>query len=229
MPRVDNVRQLVEHFERTILSGEYAPGDLLPPERAISDRMGVSRSVVREALGRLAGLGLVRSQHGSGTRVIAPDGQEVTAAYQRLLKLSDFRLEHLAEVRLLLETTIARLAASSRTDEHLARMDAAQKVLANTRRSLETHVEADLEFHAALADATGNPLFRMVLAPIQQLLIESRRRTLGRYGSELAHRHHARILDAVRAGDPGAAEEAMGEHLQANSRHLHEVADTPQV
>lgn len=224
MPRVDHVRQLVEHFEQAILSGEYAPGDLLPSEREISASRRVSRSVVREALSRLASLGLVRSQHGSGTRVAVPSGEEVTAAYQRLLSLSDFRLEHLAEVRLPLETTIARLAATKRTDEHLARMEEAQKALGSSRRSLEAHVAADLEFHAALADATGNPLFGMVLAPIQQMLIESRRRTLGRYGSEIAFRHHARILDAVRAGNPDEAAEAMREHIEANVQHLLEVA-----
>src|SRR5436309_12395879 len=93
MPRVAAVRKLVEHFERAILSGEYAPGGLLPPEREISARMDVSRSF-REALGRLASLGLVRSQHGSGTRVAAPSGKEVTAAHQRLLSLTDSRPAH---------------------------------------------------------------------------------------------------------------------------------------
>jgi DNA-binding FadR family transcriptional regulator len=72
MPRTDHVTHLAEHHERAILSGELAPGDLLPSEREIGARTGVTRSVVREALGRLASLGLVRSVHGSGTRVEAP-------------------------------------------------------------------------------------------------------------------------------------------------------------
>ena len=95
-----------------------------------------------------------------------------------------------------------------------------------TRASLEAHVKADLEFHALLAEATGNPLFGIVLTPIQELLIESRRRTVGRHGAALAHEHHARILDAVRAGDPAAAAEAMRMHLEANYRHLSENTES---
>lgn len=217
----DHVSALAGHYERAILSGELAPGDLLPSERDISARMGVSRSVVREALGRLASLGLVRSQHGSGTRVEAPTSKQVTVGYQRLLTRPDFKLEDLSAVRLPLETTIARLAALQRSDEDLARLEKTQKVLGNARRSLEAHIKADLDFHLALANATGNALFGIVLAPIQQLLVESRRRTLGRYGAEIAHRHHAKILDAVRAQDARAAEREMRRHIEANFRHLH--------
>ncbi|MBY0524379.1 MAG: FadR family transcriptional regulator [Gemmataceae bacterium] len=220
MSRNDHVSQLADQLERSILSGELAPGDQLPSEREISARMGVSRSVVREALGRLASLGLVRSQHGSGTRVEAPNTRQVTLGYQRLLTRPDFRMEQMAEVRLPLETTIAALAATHRTDEHLKRLEKSQKVLGNPRRSLEAHATADMKFHAILADATGNPLFRTVLAPIQQLLIESRRHTLGRYGSEIAFAHHAKILAAVRAGDARAARKAMREHIDANFKHL---------
>jgi DNA-binding FadR family transcriptional regulator len=224
MSRTDHVTQLADWLEQAILSGEFRPGDLLPSEREISTRRGVSRSVVREALGRLASLGLVRSVHGSGTRVEAPSSRQVTVGYQRLLSRPDFRLEDLAAVRLPLETAIAAQAAERRSDDDLARMERAQQVLANPRRSLEAHAEADLEFHAALADATGNPLFRVVLAPIQQLLIASRRQTLGRYGSEIAHRHHEAILAAVRDRNPGAAARAMREHIEANFQHLRDVA-----
>src|SRR5262249_2280609 len=122
-----------------------------------------------------------------------------------------------------LETAIAALAAAMRTAEHLERLEKTQKVLGNPRRSLEAHVQADLEFHATLADATGNPLFQTVLAPIQQLLIERRRRTVGRSGSEIPSRHHATILAAVAAGDAAAAAQAMREHIEANFQHLHEA------
>jgi GntR family transcriptional repressor for pyruvate dehydrogenase complex len=220
--RTDNVSQVADHLERAILTGQMATGDVLPSERGLSAQLGVSRSVVREALHRLASLGLVRSVHGSGTRVEAPTSRAVTVGYQRLLQRPDFRLADLAAVRLPLETIIAALAAQKRTPADLERLAEAQKVLGNPRRSLDVHVQADLDFHAALADATGNPLFQVVLGPIQQLLMESRRRTLGRFGSEIAHRHHAQILAAVAAGDATAAERAMREHIEANFQHLHE-------
>jgi GntR family transcriptional repressor for pyruvate dehydrogenase complex len=220
MSRTDRVSEVVSRFEQAILSGQLAPGDQIPSEREISAQMSISRSVVREALGRLASLGLVRSVHGSGTVVEAPNSRQVTVGYQRLLSRPDFHLHDLAAVRLPLETTIVGLAAAKRTKEHLARLAKAQKVLGNPRRSLEAHVKADLDFHATLAAATGNPLFQVVLAPIQQLLIESRRRTLGRYGSEIAFQHHARILEAVQAGNATAAVRAMREHIETNFQHL---------
>jgi GntR family transcriptional repressor for pyruvate dehydrogenase complex len=222
MPRADRVSEVVQYLEQAILSGKWAPGDVLPSERDISAEIGVSRSVVREALGRLASLGLVRSVHGSGTRVEAPSDKPITAGYRRLLRQGEFRPSDLAAVRLPLETTIARLAAEHRTAEHLERLERAQQLLGNPRAGLEAHVQADLEFHAVLAEASGNPLFGIVLAPIQELLIESRRRTLGRHGAELAHGHHEAILQAVRTGDAAAAESAMRAHIEANSEHLAE-------
>jgi DNA-binding FadR family transcriptional regulator len=149
----------------------------------------------------------------------------VALGYQRLLRRPDVKLEHLAAIRLPLETAIASLAAVQRTDDHLAQLEKAQKVLANPRRTLESHVKADVAFHAILADATGNPLFQVVLEPIAELLSESRRQTLEHYGAELAHRHHEKILDAVRRWDREAAAQAMREHIDANYRHLAELAE----
>src|SRR4051812_1671007 len=100
MPTTDRVSEISQVYERMILAGALSPGDLLPSEREISARMGVSRTVVREALGRLASLGLVRSVHGSGTRVAVPTSRAVTVGYQRLLIRTDYRLEDLAAVRL---------------------------------------------------------------------------------------------------------------------------------
>jgi DNA-binding FadR family transcriptional regulator len=99
-------------------------------------------------------------------------------------------------------------------------MGRTQEVLGASRGGLEAQVEADLEFHALLAEASGNPLFGMVLAPIQELLIESRRRTLGRHGARLAFEHHAAILEAVKNRDEQGAMEVMRLHLEMNVKHL---------
>ncbi len=223
MASLDRVTDLVHRLEGDILSGKLAPGHRLPSERELSLEHGVSRSVVREALGRLESLGLLSRVHGSGTRVETPDGRQATAGYQRFLQLADLRPQDLGEVRLPLETAIAALAAERRTEKHLARLEKTQAALGNPRGTLESHAKADLEFHTTLAAATGNPLFQLILEPIQQLLIESRRRTLGQYGAELAHEHHAKILAAVQKRDAAAAAEAMRFHIEANLQHLREV------
>lgn len=220
MSHIDRVSQIAAKLEQAILSGELTPGDQIPSEREISARLKVSRSVVREALGRLASLGMVHSVHGSGTRVAAPTSKQVTLGYERLLRGAIYRLEDVSAVRLPLETSIVAVAARKRSAEHLARLEKSQTILGNPKRSLEAHVKADLEFHITLAEATGNPVFAIVLAPIQELLIESRRRTLRRYGAELAHQHHAKILKAIAAGDADTAVRAMRFHLETNYEHL---------
>lgn len=226
--RVKSVQQRVGDvtalLERQIVSGDLAVGEYLPAERTLCEQLGVSRSVVREALGRLASLGLVESRHGSGTRVARPSGREISVGYERLMRRSDAPLEDLAVVRLPLETTIAALAAAGRTESHLAQLEATQRILGNPRKSLGAHVKADGAFHAILAEATGNRFLPLVLTPIHDLLIESRLRTLRRYGAALAHSHHEKILSAVREQDPGAAVLAMREHLTVNSRHLQELS-----
>ena len=229
MSRVDRVSEVVEVLEDKILGGGLNPGDPLPSEREISAQLGVSRTVVREAIGRLASLGLVQSVHGSGTRVAAPNGRQISAGYESLLRWTDCRLEDLAAVRLPLETTIAALAATHRSEGHLAMLDATQRILGNPAKSLKAHVKADLDFHAILAEATGNAIFQLVLAPIRELLVESRTQTLGRHGADLAHRHHAVILAAVRDQDASRASQAMREHIEANFQHLREAAASPEA
>lgn len=220
----DRVSEITRQLEQAILSGELAQGDFLPAERRLSEQYGVSRSVVREALGRLSSLGLISSRHGSGTRVAPPTGREISVGIGRLLRNSDAGLEELAVVRLSLETTIASLAALHRDEDHLARLADTQRILANPRKSLAAHVKADAEFHSLLAEASGNRFFPLVLAPIHERLTDSRLKTLRQYGAHIAHEHHDKILEAIREQDPVAAAAAMREHLTVNSRHLEEIS-----
>lgn len=220
----DLVSDLANQLERAILRGEYAVGERLPAERKLCEQLGVSRSVVREAIGRLASAGLVQSHHGSGTRVTRPSAKHVGAGYKRLLGNSDSLLAELTTVRLSLETKIVELAASHRSEDQLSLLEETLSILGNSRKPLTARAKADADFHSILAEATGNAVFPLVLAPIHDLLLESRRRTLGQYGSELAHQHHSRILEAIRRKDPRAAREAMETHLAINSEHLRDLA-----
>ena len=226
----DRVDAVVAELEKMILKEGLEPGDRLPTERDLSSQLDVSRSVVREGIKRLQSLGRVVSLQGSGTRVASPSGEQVAAGYRWLFQHADLRLEHLAAVRIPLETTIAALAAEHRTNAHLVRLEQAQLRLSDESRSLKSAVEADANFHAILAEATGNPIFQMILGPIQELLFESRRRTISRYGAMLGYNHHQRILAAVRAQQPQQAYQAMADHLQINATQLAELnADHGQV
>ena len=99
MAAIDQASRIAERLERDILAGKFAPGDLLPSERDISAQLGVSRNVVREALGRLASLGLVRRAHGSGTRVEPPSGRAVVLGYRPDAEVHDVQGRPLAVSR----------------------------------------------------------------------------------------------------------------------------------
>lgn len=223
---MDLVERVADDLEQMILNGRLLPGDRLPPERELGTTMGVSRSVVREAIKRLQSLGLVSSLQGSGTRVERPSSKPLIVGYGRLMRYGEATLEQLSVVRLPLETTIVALAAKSRTEAHLNQLKDAQRQLKDESPTFEAQAKADLLFHATLAEATGNPVFQIVLAPIQEMLIESRRKTLTAYGVELAYQHHQRILDAIEKQDVEGAVEAMTEHLQANVEHLRTLRAT---
>jgi GntR family transcriptional repressor for pyruvate dehydrogenase complex len=227
-PVRDRVTEVSVRLEEMILSHQLATGALLPPERELSAQMGVSRSVVREALRRLQSVGLVTSLQGSGTRVAEPTGKQVVVGYERLMRHAVCSLKDLSSARAPLETTIAAMAAEHRTDDDLARLEMTQNVLGDPSCDLQTHINADVSFHALLAEATRNPIFPLLLSPIQELLVESRRQTLSQYGAQLAHEHHATILAAVRARDAAAASQAMARHMETN---LHQLAscDAPVV
>ena len=220
MARVELVTWVANQLEEEILAGNVKPGEPLPPERQISARLGVSRSVVREAIGRLSSLGLIHSVHGSGNRVQPPNSQPIVMGYRRLLSQGMLKPEHIGVVRLPLETTIARMAAVHRLPEHLDQLKATQVKLGDLDNTLEAHIDADMTFHMVLATATGNPLFQCVLEPIQQMVMTGRRLALGKHGAELAHQHHASILAAVEAGDPDRAADEMRVHMEANYASL---------
>ncbi|MBL8828325.1 MAG: FadR family transcriptional regulator [Planctomycetaceae bacterium] len=224
MPTIDLVERVANELEQKILGGEIGPGQRLPPERALGTQLGVSRSVVREAIKRLQSLGLVASVQGSGTRVERPSRKPLRLSLERLVRAGDVSINDIWAVRIPLETAIAVMAAERRTDEHLRELESLQEVLQDPNTSVDDRARADANFHATLAEATGNCLFSIVLAPLIELMTESKRQTIGAYGSESAYTHHAKILDAVRRQDVHAAEEAMQEHLSTNYEYLRELA-----
>lgn len=124
------------------------------------------------------------------------------------------RISDLMEVRELLEPAIAALAAQRATPEHLEAMQQAVEIMDASFDDPERFVEADLDFHLALAEGTGNPLIPLLLDPIIDLLREHRIQVFRVGGAARGQFHHKRILEAVRQRDPEAARAAMIAHLR---------------
>jgi GntR family transcriptional regulator, transcriptional repressor for pyruvate dehydrogenase complex len=207
---------VAERIAERILTGEVAAGDTLPPERELCREFGVSRTVIREAIRSLSGKGLVEAVGGSGVRVLTVDAATVGESLRNLLRSSDVDYAKVDEVRRAIEIAAAGVAAARRTPEDVARADGELRRMRDRIDDLEECVQADLAFHRAIADATRNELYSMLLDSLGAPLADVRRTNLGRGGIARRRRiiaAHRRILDAVAAGDADGARTAMESHL----------------
>ena len=197
-----------------ILDGRLRPGDRLPSERALSTALGVSRPTVREAIRALQAMNIVESRHGSGTFVSSLGVEELLRPLQFALALSDFGLEHLFEVRLMLEPGAAAQAAERAADEELGELRECARSGSVRDLTADELVRLDVELHERIARAAHNPLLERLLATIAALAQESRGYTV--HLPEVAQRtagEHRSIVDAICARDPERARVAMGNHI----------------
>lgn len=208
--------QIVEQIEGYILKGELKPGDKLPAERELAEQFGVSRTAIREAVKALTQKGLVEAYPGRGTFVINSTPQAVRHSLDLLVKFDGSEgTRSLVEVREILEPEIAALAASRAKDEHLKVMQDAVVVMDASLDDIDAFIEADLDFHLALAEGTGNVLIPTLTDTLVVLLREQRKRiALVKGGMVRAQKHHKKILEAVLQRDAGAARQSMRAHLE---------------
>lgn len=208
--------QIVQQVEDSITQGQLKPGDQLPAERDLAQRFGVSRTAVREAVKTLREKGLVEAYSGRGTFVTNGTSQAIRQSLDLMIRINKQEgSANLAELRLVLEPEIAGLAASRIEDQLLTTMREAVAVMERNLHDPDAYVEADLDFHLALAEAAGNPLILSLLDSIVGLLREQRSRIFDVDGGpERGQFHHKRILAAIEKHDPDAARETMRAHLQ---------------
>lgn len=206
--------QIVDQIERRILAGDLKIGDQLPAERELAEQFAVSRTAVREAIKTLREKGLVEIRLGRGTFVTSGAAGAVRRSLGLLLKTEN-GFVNLEEVREILEPEIAALAATRISEEYITAMTEAVETMDTALDNVEIFVEADLDFHLALAEATQNPIIPSLMDSIIDLLREQRKRT-GNVEGGLARGqyHHKKILEAVIQHDPQAARKAMQDHLQ---------------
>ncbi len=208
------VYQLVaDRLLHQIRARRLNPGDVLPPEHELARRYGVGRSSVREALRLLESKGLIRPQ-GHGSFVVAEYGNALVDSVRFLLNLEAFDLEELYEIRKVLETELAALAAVRRGEAHLARMEEAIGEMERGLSSQARYIQADLRFHLTVAEATRNRVAVYVMRAIRDPLHRALASVYHIPGSpQKSIAQHRAILEAVREGDPDAARRRMAEHL----------------
>ncbi len=208
--------QIVRQIEESIVKGALKPGDQLPAERDLAQRFGVSRTAVREAVKALREKGLVEAYSGRGTFITDSTRQAVRQSLDLATKIGQPEgSTQLAEVRAILEPEIAGLAAIRIQESELATMREAVAVMDRAGQDPDAYIEADLDFHLALAEGAGNPIILSLIDSIVGVLRDQRLRIFRVPGGpQRGQVHHKRILAAVERRDAEKAREAMRAHLE---------------
>ena len=199
-----------------IVSGDLAPGALLPTEAELSTQLGISRPSLREGLRALAQKGLVEGRTRRGTTVNERGQWNVLdESVLRWLSVAPpdpaFFLD-LLDVRLIVEPNAARLAAARASPEQIAAIEAAYKGMErSTPHDMEACCEHDLALHELIITATGNAMLIRFAAAIRTALLACVR--IASVGRERSHEHslgeHRAVVVAIRRRNPAEAEQAM--------------------
>ena len=208
--------RIVSQIEQRIEAGDLKVGDRLPSERELAEQFAVSRTAVREAVKALRQKGLLEILPGRGTFITNGTSDTVRSSLDMLIKMGSTKGSgHVVEVREILEPEIAALAATRITEEYIASMQEAVNIMDTALDNVDLFVEADLDFHLALAEGTQNPIIPILVDSIIDLLRKQRKRIgLTTGGLQRGQVHHKKILDAIIRRDPQAARQAMQDHLR---------------
>lgn len=222
-PPTPRTRQVADYLRDYITRRHLGAGARLPGEAEISRELGISRPSVREASAALSAIGLINVGNGRrpcvGTLNVGHglgDGV-LRGVLEAALMTDQADLRHVMELRRGLEVEMAALAARRRSPEHLTQLGATLQAMEAAVSDRARYAEADLRFHILLGQATGNPLYPLLVADTQQAVLSSLalalRRDATRAELDRVHRLHTTILDSVTASDPAAARLAMTQHF----------------
>lgn len=213
-----------------LLDGRIAPGEALPAESEIAKEFGVSKPIAREALRQLSSAGLISTQQGKVARAKEINGEPLERIYGYAVRSSLKRLREANEMRLVVETGIARLAAKRREDTGLSVMRRALDQMQRALKEPEDFTEADILFHLGMALATGNTMIRLQMEgmrAVQREVSELFSRRSNRTDADWAAtvERHRQIYEAINDGDAERAEKQIEVHFEAADIASFEVVD----
>ncbi|GAA5510840.1 FadR/GntR family transcriptional regulator [Novipirellula caenicola] len=224
--------QVVHDLGQRILAGQWEPGTALPQEVSLCESMGVSRTVIREAIKSLAAKGLVESKAKRGTIVQPPNcwnylDPEVLA-WQTRADGDGKLLSYLTEFRQTIEPAAASFAATRGSDEHLDHIKEAFEQMERSTEDVEAFLAADTEFHTSILRATGNPFF----APVANLIsvaLQGSLRVTNRQPSDnrVSIPVHEKVMKAIIERKPRAARAAMKAHLDEAAERIAASTEQP--
>lgn len=216
--RVSLSAQVAQRLLSEILDGSYSAGSSLPSEVELAERFGVSRVVIREAIRRLEGRGLVEASQGKRPLVIGLTASMPSEFFGMVLRSDNRAILEVVEVRQTLEVANARLAATRATEDDFRAMREAIDGMRVNRNHPELYDAADVAFHERLAAASGNRFHRLLIEALGGLLRASREESrrghvLRGLAAAQSIEAHQLILDALVQRDPKRAAREMEDHL----------------
>lgn len=222
--------EVVEQIRKLIADGVLAPGDQLLPERQLAEKLGVSRTAVREALTALVSLGFLEITPGSGAYVKEVRIDDLIDPLATIMLKERKNVFDLLEARMILETGTARLAAlrAQRTDLYeLNELTHEMDMDVTEGRNTD---ESDSQFHFCVARASYNPVLVNLMTVLMDMMracySPARKKLVEREDErDMWFKQHYRVYEAIKARDPEAAAAAMSDHLESTIRELRELQD----
>jgi GntR family transcriptional repressor for pyruvate dehydrogenase complex len=216
-------QSVAREIQTMIQTGALKAGEKIPSQREFSQKFGISRASLREALLTLETLGLLKTEAGRGTYVAAA-GSRSDAGHMAPWRYSDsYPAFDVFQTRILLEGEIARLSAGRLTQVQLDGMETATRTMeeAWASQDLVTNVEADLLFHGTIVSACSNSMLKALYQTVRDQVTETQRQPIPitdpqRMGQSIAE--HRRIIVALRANDGPAARQEMETHIRNTAR-----------
>ena len=210
--------QVAERLQAMILDRHLLPGDKLPSERELQAAFGIGRPAVREALLLLERSGLIALRSGSPATVVSADPgniiREISVSVEHFLA-DPQGVRELQIARRFLECNLAREAAKTRDETVLPNLHTPLRRSRECLDDVKAFEVHDLEFHFGIVELLGSRVFDVVFKAMQQWLREQRSMVLSLPGqTDIALAEHTAIYEAIAAGDPDAAENAMRVHLE---------------
>jgi Transcriptional regulators len=210
------VDKIIRQIQELITSGQLKPGDKLPPERKLSEKLGIGRSNVRDAIKKLEFYGILKTLPQSGTIVAGLGIAALEGLITDVLRIENSDFASLVETRVLLETELSKLAALRRTDEDLKNIKTALDAYATKIKEGQQAVEEDLMFHLKIAEASKNTVLKSLMLIITPDIINNFIK-LDVCKDDRSHHaldEHEIILKHITNQEPEEAAAAMRTHLK---------------
>jgi GntR family transcriptional repressor for pyruvate dehydrogenase complex len=224
--KTSTVDSVVEIILNQLKLGTLKPGGRLPSQRKLAVSLGVSRSTIREALNTLSGMGYLFSAQGKGTFVHDSASPDVSKHAHPHASFPSGSILELMEARELLESKAAELAATRAGREDLHRIRQAVREIGHSGDDVSRFFSADLEFHLALAKASGNQtIFEMINLLIQKVLSYHKhfRATSSPEVRASTHKTALNLINHLKRGDGVKAAAEMRRHLNLVNTQLREI------